>query len=121
MTAGFWWVLLFMAAYGGLHSLLASRRFKTALELRFGQEAMRWHRLIFSILGGLTILPALAMVIWLPDRVIYAIPYPVSSWFRLLQLIGLGVWSTACCRPVFSTSSGWTARSTRAACSTRRN
>jgi protein-S-isoprenylcysteine O-methyltransferase Ste14 len=90
MTAGFWWVLASVAAYGGLHSLLASRRFKAALEQRFGQKAMRWHRLIFSILGGLTILPALAMVIWLPDRVIYAIPYPVSSWFRLQQLIGLG-------------------------------
>lgn len=90
MTAGFWWVLLFLAAYGGLHSLLASRRFKVWLQNRFGQKAMRWHRLSFSILGGLTFLPALAMVIWLPDKVIYAIPYPVSSWFRLVQLIGLG-------------------------------
>jgi len=89
MTAGFWWILLFMAAYGGLHSLLASRRFKAALEQRFGLKAMRWHRLIFSIIGGLTFLPALAMVIWLPDKLAYAVPYPVSSWLRLLQLIGL--------------------------------
>ena len=89
MTAGFWWILLFMAAYGGLHSLLASRRFKAELVRRFGPGVMRWHRLIFSIIGGLTILPALALVVWLPDRVIYTIPYPLSSWFRLLQLIGL--------------------------------
>jgi len=89
MIAGFWWVLLSLTAYGGLHSLLASRRFKAALEQRYGAGAMRWHRLIFSILGGLTFLPPLALVIWLPDRVIYAVPYPVSSWFRLLQLIGL--------------------------------
>lgn len=90
MTAGFWWVLFYMAGYGGLHSLLASRRLKTALVNRFGPGVMRWHRLLFSILGGLTFLPVLAMVIWLPDRVIYTIPYPASSWFRLLQLIGLG-------------------------------
>jgi protein-S-isoprenylcysteine O-methyltransferase Ste14 len=89
MTAGYWWILLFMAAYGSLHSLLASRRFKRWLQGRFGPGVMRWHRLIFSVLGGLTILPALAMVVWLPDRVIYTIPYPLSSWFKLLQLIGL--------------------------------
>ena len=89
MTAGFWWILLFMAGYGGLHSLLASRRLKAELVRRFGPGAMRWHRLIFSILGGLTILPALAMVVWLPDRMIYTIPYPISSWFRLVEVIGL--------------------------------
>jgi len=89
MTAGFWWVLASMAAYGGLHSLLASRRFKAWLQDRFGAGAMRWHRLSFSFLGGLTFLAPLALVVLLPDKAIYRVPYPVSSWFRLLQLIGL--------------------------------
>lgn len=89
MTAGFWWVLLSLVLYGGLHSLLASRRFKAWLKVRFGTGAMRWHRLGFSILGGLTFLVPLALVVLLPDQAIYRIPYPVSSWFRLLQLVGL--------------------------------
>ena len=89
MTLGFWLVLLSLALYGALHSLLASRRFKAWLEQRFGPGSMRWHRLVFSILGGLTFLPSLALVVLLPDRVIYSIPYPVSSWFRLVQVIGL--------------------------------
>ena len=89
MIAGFWWVLLSLALYATLHSLLASRRFKAWLERRFGPGSRRWHRLAFSILGGLTFLPTLALVALLPDRVIYTIPYPFSSWLRLVQVIGL--------------------------------
>ena len=89
MTAGFWWVLVSMAAYGGLHSLLASRRFKDALQRRFGSSGMRYHRFAFSLLGGLTLLPSMALVVLLPDRQIYTIPYPYSSWLRLLQFSGL--------------------------------
>jgi len=89
MTAGFWWVILSLALYGVLHSLLASRRFKAGLVRRFGPAAMRWHRFAFSVLGGLTLLPTLALAWLLPDRTIYSVPYPWSSWLRLLQLIGL--------------------------------
>ena len=89
MTLGFWWILLSMILYGGLHSLLAARRFKAALQRRFGSSVMRWHRFIFSILGGLTLLPSLALVALLPDRQIYTIPQPFSSWLRLLQFAGL--------------------------------
>ena len=89
MTAGFWWILLSMIVYGGLHSLLASRRFKAALQRRFGSGGVRWHRFIFSIIGGLTFLPPLALVVLLPDRQIYAISPPGSSWLRLLQFAGL--------------------------------
>ncbi|MBA4398345.1 MAG: hypothetical protein C0396_00480 [Anaerolinea sp.] len=89
MTAGFWWILVSMILYGGLHSLLASRRFKAALQRRFGSGGIRWHRFVFSILGGLTLLPPLALVALLPDRQIYIIPSPFSSWLRLLQFAGL--------------------------------
>ncbi|MHB8193926.1 MAG: methyltransferase family protein [Bellilinea sp.] len=89
MTAGFWWILFSLVLYGGLHSLLASRRFKAALLRRFGPAALRWHRFLFSVMGGLTILPVLALTLLLPDREIYAVEKPFSWLLNLLRLAGL--------------------------------
>ncbi len=89
MTAGFWWILFSLVLYGGLHSLLASRRFKAALLRRFGQAALRWHRFLFSVMGGLTILPVLALTLLLPDREIYVVEKPFSWLLNLLRLAGL--------------------------------
>lgn len=89
MTAGFWWILLSLVLYGGLHSLLASRRFKAALLRRLGPAALRWHRFLFSLMGGLTILPVLALTVLLPDREIYSVPMPYSFLMNLVQLAGL--------------------------------
>jgi len=89
MTAGFWWVLFSLVLYGALHSTLASRRFKAGLINRFGPGAMRWHRFIFSILGGLAFLPSLSLAALLPDVTIYQLDRPFSGWLRFIQLLGL--------------------------------
>ncbi len=78
-----------MVLYGALHSLLASRRAKRWAEARFGERIRRYYRLIFSLLGGLTLLPPLALTALLPDRVIYTIPFPWFILTGLLQLAGL--------------------------------
>ncbi len=78
-----------MFLYGALHSLLASRRAKRWAEARFGERIRRYYRLIFSILGGLTLLPPLALAALLPDRLIYTIPFPWFILTGLLQLAGL--------------------------------
>jgi len=70
-------VLLILAAatlYGGLHSLLASRAVKGALEPKLG----RAYRLVYNVIAGVTLLPLLAMVPLLPDRLLYRIPAPWS-------------------------------------------
>lgn len=89
MTTGFWWIVLSLILYGGLHSLLASRRFKAALMRLFGPDSLRWHRFLFSVIGGLTILPILALIALLPDRPIYAVGRPYSTLLDLLRLAGL--------------------------------
>lgn len=103
MTPGFWLILLSMALYGALHSLLASRRVKRWAETRFGVQIRRYYRLIFSMLGGLTLLPPLALTVLLPDRVIYTIPFPWYLLTGLLQIAGLagllyGVFQTGAMR-----------------------
>jgi protein-S-isoprenylcysteine O-methyltransferase Ste14 len=89
MTPGFWLILLSMALYGALHSLLASRRVKRWAEARFGVQIRRYYRLLFSILGAVTFLPPLALTALLPDRVIYTIPFPWYLLTGLLQIAGL--------------------------------
>lgn len=89
MTSGFWWILFSLLIYGVFHSLLASRRFKAMLYHRFGPRSTRWHRFLFSLMGGLTILPVLALVALLPDRVIYSVSMPFAAVMNLLRLAGL--------------------------------
>lgn len=89
MTSGFWWVLLAAAAYGAIHSLLASRQARRLLERWLGEGVSRYYRLGFSILAALTFLPVLVLVWLLPDRRIYAVPSPWSALTVLLQLTSL--------------------------------
>ncbi len=77
-------ILLACALYGLIHSLLASHAAKRFAGARWGWVARRWYRLAFSLLGGLTLLPVLALVWRLPDRLLYAIPMP---WLLLSGMV----------------------------------
>ena len=70
---------------------MASRRFKQAIKGWFGPQGLRYYRLVFSILGGLTFLPSMALLALLPDRTIYRIPAPWSYLANLLQLGGVAI------------------------------
>ena len=72
----FIWIILAVGAYGTLHSLLASRRAKTLAERWLGEPGKRFYRLFFSIQAGVTFLPVLAAVYFLPDASIYTLPPP---------------------------------------------
>src|SRR5574338_1031526 len=87
---GFWMILAACAAYGVLHSILASRRVKRAAAKAFGHSAYnRFYRLFFSIVRTLTALPLLAMAALLPDRTIYAIPIPWRYLTLLVQALAV--------------------------------
>lgn len=76
-TTGFWWILAACAAYGVLHSLLASHRVKRKTAAIVGEAAyQRFYRLFFSVTGALTALPIFGLVAALPDQPIYTIPLP---------------------------------------------
>jgi hypothetical protein len=59
-----------------IHSVLASLAVKRWAHHTFGARHERWYRLAFNAVAGLTLLPLLAMVLWLPDRTLYTIPFP---------------------------------------------
>jgi methanethiol S-methyltransferase len=93
-------ILLAMAVYGGVHSLLASWGAKALAETRLGRGMYRrWYRLAFNLAALITFLPVLALLAVLPDRTLYAIPFPwVLLTLALQGLAGLGaiyaVWLT---------------------------
>lgn len=99
MSSSFWWILLAMGVYGGLHSVLASLAAKARARHWFGAHADRWFRLIFNLVAALTLLPVLALPVILVDQPLYTIPLPwrLAAWagqFLALVVFFVGVWQT---------------------------
>jgi protein-S-isoprenylcysteine O-methyltransferase Ste14 len=65
-----------VAAYGALHSLLASNPVKQVFRRALGQTSDRFYRLFFNIVGGLTFLPVLAIAALDPGQTLYQLTRP---------------------------------------------
>lgn len=76
MSAGFGWILLAVLVYGVSHSILASLGFKALARQWLGERGMRYYRLGFNGLAGLSLLVVLYLVARLPDAPLYIIPLP---------------------------------------------
>ncbi|NPV85488.1 MAG: isoprenylcysteine carboxylmethyltransferase family protein [Anaerolineae bacterium] len=99
---GFFWVFFAVICYGVIHSLLASNQVKAFASRRFGKFANRYYRLFFNLMAGVTLLPALALVVLLPDRTLYITPFPwviltlgVQAAASICLLIGVQQTGTA--------------------------
>lgn len=90
---GFWWVILSLALYGVLHSLLASLRWKAWVRRRIGETRFdRFYRLFFNFMAAVTLLPSLALTALLPDETIYTVRFPwlvLTALVQFLALLGL--------------------------------
>jgi len=83
-------ILASFVAYSVLHSVLAGHRFKAWAQARMGTTAYeRYYRLLFNLIGVLTLLPILWLVVALPDWPLYSIPNPWRWLSYLGQLAGL--------------------------------
>ncbi len=78
------WLVLAIAAWGLVHSWLASLGAKEAARRRFGAGAMRFYRLAYNVFSFVTFAPILLLVGLLPDRVLYVMPPP----WRYVMLAG---------------------------------
>lgn len=87
-------VFVAMGTWCVLHSWLAAFYTKRLARRIFGKEIDRYYRLIFIMIAVLTLTPILAMVAFLPSRLIWVIPRPwryVTLSIQFLALIGLMV------------------------------
>lgn len=79
---GFFGTLAATVAYGGLHSLLASRRVKRAVESALGPAVERWYPVTFNAIGMVTLIPVLAVPYLLSGRLLYVVR-PPWLWITL--------------------------------------
>jgi protein-S-isoprenylcysteine O-methyltransferase Ste14 len=92
-------IIVSAALYAAVHSWLASQRMKDWTRQTFGPTTDRWYRLAYNVVGGVTFIPLLVMLVWLPDRVLYTLS-PPWLWLALLgQLVAVagiayGLWLT---------------------------
>ena len=99
IDSGFLWILAAGLVYGVIHSILASHQAKALARTWFDSYGDRYYRLFFNGMAVITLMPVMALVPFLPDQQIYAIPYPFVLLTSVLQAgaaIGLlwAVWQT---------------------------
>jgi protein-S-isoprenylcysteine O-methyltransferase Ste14 len=80
-------IVLAGAAYGAIHTTLATLRVKNWARRRWGTRPVdRWYRLFFSAAAAVTFLPVLLLMGILPDRPLYTTPSPWAWLTTGLQL-----------------------------------
>ncbi|MFT3893300.1 MAG: isoprenylcysteine carboxylmethyltransferase family protein [Anaerolineales bacterium] len=81
------WLILSIALWGFIHSLIASFGFKGFLRRVLGDGFMKLYRLLYNIFAVVSVVPVLYLAVVLPDRELYQIPSPWSY----LMLAGQGL------------------------------
>jgi methanethiol S-methyltransferase len=86
-------IFVTLMAFGAVHSWLASHEAKHLAQRVLGRNvAAATYRLVFNVLAGATILPAIYLVFRLPDRELYRFPAPWDAIALGLQgLAAVGV------------------------------
>ena len=82
-------IILATLIYAAVHSLLASPGVKAWTERCFGTAAKRWYRLAYNSFAVVSGLPILALLYFLPDRLLYQIRFPWILLTILGQLAGI--------------------------------
>ena len=88
-----------VAAYAAFHSALASLRAKATARRLFGSASDRFYRLLFNLVGVVTLVPILAIPVLVPGRQLYVVPWPWNGLMAAGQLaaatvISVGLFQT---------------------------
>ncbi|MDH5508090.1 MAG: isoprenylcysteine carboxylmethyltransferase family protein [Anaerolineae bacterium] len=84
-------IIIFLAfgLYGVVHSIFAAKRVKDLVYTLGGAAAQRGYRLAYNIVATLTLLPIFAMLVVLPDKPLYSLPF-IWKWLALAgQLVAV--------------------------------
>jgi methanethiol S-methyltransferase len=82
-------IIVCVAAWGALHSWLASLKTKRLAKRFIGEWIMRYYRLVFIGAATLTFLPICAMLVFLPSRLLWRIPTPWIYGTVTLQVLAV--------------------------------
>jgi len=79
------WLILAVAIWGILHSILASTGVKDLFRRAFGSGFMKSYRLLYNVYAVVSVLPVLYLMITLPDEALYQVPVPYDYVMRVGQ------------------------------------
>lgn len=81
-----------MGLYGEMHSLYASNLIKKSIARQYPEFYSRYYRLIYNIVAVVTLIPIGWLMLTLPDKPLYTIPYPMIIVTVFIQgAAGLGM------------------------------
>ena len=78
MNPGVLALTVYFVFFALVHSLLADPRFKNWARRFSGETFDRWHRLTYTILSLLMMLPFIFIMSFMPDEILYVIPKPLD-------------------------------------------
>lgn len=81
------WIILSIAVWGIVHSILASTKFKQFLRATLGDQVMIAYRFAYNVFSFVTFVPIYLLVRILPDQNLYVLAPP---WFYVM-LAGQGL------------------------------
>jgi len=81
------WLILPIALWGVVHSIMASVGFKNLLRYTLGNGLMRAYRLFYNVFSVISFAPILYLMVIMPDHGLYQIPSP----WNYLMLAGQGI------------------------------
>ena len=81
------WLIITIALWGIVHSLLASRGFKNFLRGALRHGFMKFYRLLYNLFAVISIIPVLYLMVSLPNSSLYQVPAP----WKYLMLAGQGI------------------------------
>ena len=84
-------IALATAAYGALHSLLASPAVKRRFRDRLGPQVDRFYRLAYNAFAVLSSLPLLALLVWRPGALLYRFRQPWTTIAVAGQLLAFAL------------------------------
>jgi protein-S-isoprenylcysteine O-methyltransferase Ste14 len=84
---GFWWILVIGAAYGVLHSTLASNRVKDLAARKFGGIFPHHYRLFYSLVAIVATFAYFGAILFFPDQPLYRIRPPWLYLTLFIQLV----------------------------------
>lgn len=82
-------LILAIILWGVLHSVLASTAVYDLLRRTFGTGAMRFYRLFYNLFAVISILPAIYLMLTLPDTALYQVPAPFNFMMRMGQVVSI--------------------------------
>lgn len=82
-------LILALILWGALHSVLASTAVYDLLRRTFGTGAMKFYRLFYNLFAVISILPAIYLMLTVPDTPLYQVPAPFSIMMCMGQVVSI--------------------------------